>query len=100
MKDEIGESFNDIETFEELKEIIDDYIDYYNNERYQYNLAKLSPNEFYEYYRTGNYPLKEYIKEPKKIKEKIEKIKKGKDARNQKSSKTQDILSNNNSSSI
>lgn len=59
MKDEIGESFNDIETFEELKEIIDDYIDYYNNERYQYNLAKLSPNEFYEYYRTGNYPLKE-----------------------------------------
>lgn len=97
MKDEIGENFKDIETFEELKEIIDDYIDYYNNERYQYNLAKLSPNEFYEYYQTGNYPLKEYIKEPDKIKEKIKKVK---DARNQESSKTQDILSNNNSSSI
>ena len=29
-------------TFEELKGIIDDWMDYYNNERYQWNLSKLS----------------------------------------------------------
>jgi DNA-directed RNA polymerase beta' subunit len=34
-----------------------DWIDYYNNERYQWSLAKLSPNEYYEYIKTGVYPL-------------------------------------------
>ena len=33
-------------------------MDYYNNERYQWELAKLAPNEFYEFYNTGIYPLK------------------------------------------
>ena len=33
-------------------------MDYYNTERYQWNLAKLSPNEYYEYLITGIYPLK------------------------------------------
>lgn len=33
------------------------WMDYYNNERYQWDLARLSPNEFYEYIRTGIYPL-------------------------------------------
>jgi putative transposase len=33
MKDEIN--LKDCGTFEKLVEIIDDYIDYYNNERYQ-----------------------------------------------------------------
>ena len=32
--------------------------DSYNNERYQWNLAKLSPNEYYQFYMTGEYPLK------------------------------------------
>ena len=41
-----------------MKLIIDDYMDYYNTERYQCNLAKLSPNEYYEYLTTGIYPLK------------------------------------------
>ena len=45
-------------TFGEVKKIIDDWMDYYNNERYQWNLAKLSPNEYYEYIKTGIYPLK------------------------------------------
>ncbi len=33
-------------------------MDYYNKERYQWELAKLSPDEFYEFYTTGEYPLK------------------------------------------
>lgn len=44
--------------FSEVEALIDDYIDYYNNERYQWDLAKLAPNEFYEYSITGIYPLK------------------------------------------
>lgn len=75
MKDEIGEYFKEIESFEELKQIVDDYMDYYNNERYQYNLAKLSPNEFLQYFKTGIYPLKDLVNEPAKIIEKFKKIK-------------------------
>ena len=56
MKDEID--LSNCKTFEEVKSIIDDWMDYYNNERYQWNLAKLSPNEYYEYITTGVYPLK------------------------------------------
>lgn len=56
MKDEID--LSNCKTFEEVKKIIDDWIDYYNNERYQWNLAKLSPNKYYEYITTGIYPLK------------------------------------------
>ena len=56
MKDEID--LSKCKTFEEVKKIIDDWIDYYNNERYQWNLAKLSTNEYYEYITTGIYPLK------------------------------------------
>lgn len=56
MKDEID--LSKCKEFIEVKEIIDDWMDYYNNERYQWNLAKLSPNEYYEYIKTGIYPLK------------------------------------------
>ena len=41
MKDEID--ISECKTFEEVKAIIDDWINYYNNERYQWQLAKLSP---------------------------------------------------------
>ncbi len=34
----------------------DDWIDYYNNDRYQWDLAKLSPNEYYTYLSSGAYP--------------------------------------------
>jgi transposase InsO family protein len=37
--------------------IIDDWIDYYNNERYQWDLHKLSPNEFYEWIANSVWPL-------------------------------------------
>ena len=56
MKDEID--LSKCKEFVEVKEIIDDWMDYYNNERYQWNLAKLSPNEYYKYITTGIYPLK------------------------------------------
>ena len=44
-------------SFEEIHAEIDDWMDYYNNDRYQWSLAKLSPREFYEYLMTGEYPL-------------------------------------------
>ena len=43
--------------FEEILVEVDDWMDYYNNDRYQWGLAKLSPREFYEYLMTGEYPL-------------------------------------------
>ena len=57
MKDSVKKKKKKATSFEEVKTIIDDYIDYYNNERYQWKLAKPSPNEFYEYVTTGVYPL-------------------------------------------
>ena len=56
MKDEID--LSKCKTFNEVKAIIDDWIYYYNHERYQWDLAKLSPCEYYEYIITGIYPLK------------------------------------------
>lgn len=58
MKDHIKDKIKKCETYEEVVAVIDDYMDYYNNEKYQWELAKLSPNEFYEFCRTGIYPLK------------------------------------------
>ena len=43
--------------FDEVKELIDDYMSYYNSERYQWDLAKLSPDEYFSFVTTGNYPL-------------------------------------------
>ena len=63
MKDEIDVS--KCTKYRQVKEIIDDWIDYYNNERYQWQLAKLSPNEYYLYITTGVYPLSEVINESK-----------------------------------
>lgn len=56
MKDEIH--LKDCSCFEELCQEVDNYMDYYNNERYQWKLAKLSPNQYAEYLKTGEYPLK------------------------------------------
>lgn len=64
MKDEIDVS--GCEKYRDVRAIVDDWIDYYNNERYQWQLAKLSPNEYYGYITTGIYPLKGIIDERKK----------------------------------
>lgn len=55
MKDEIDISW--CTAFEQVCKVVSDWTDYYNNERYQWDLAKLSPREYYEYCITGVYPL-------------------------------------------
>ena len=55
MKDEIDISW--CTTFEEIHQVISDWTDYYNNERYQWDLARLAPKEYYKYLVTGEYPL-------------------------------------------
>ena len=57
MKDEIKYEVEKCETFESVKMIIDDWMDYYNNDRYQWDLLKLSPKEYYQYITTGVYPI-------------------------------------------
>ncbi|WP_293729835.1 IS3 family transposase [uncultured Phascolarctobacterium sp.] len=67
MKDEIGAAMAQVTSFGGAKELIDDWIDYYNNDRGQWLLAKLSPNEFYDYCNTGVYPLISYSKTSDKV---------------------------------
>jgi len=57
MKDEIGEKLSQCYGHEDVCRVIDDWADYYNNDRYQWSLAKLSPYEYYHYITTGRYPL-------------------------------------------
>lgn len=57
MKDSIKDKLKEATEFIQVKAIVDDYIDYYNNERYQWQLAKLSPNEYYQFCVTGEYSL-------------------------------------------
>lgn len=58
MKDEIAELIADCETYDEVVLVVDDWMDYYNNDRYQWDLEKLSPREYYLYLQTGVYPIK------------------------------------------
>lgn len=60
MKDEIKYEVAMMKTFAEVKAKIDDWIDYYNNDRYQWDLLKLSPKEYYSYVTTGVYPLQNW----------------------------------------
>ena len=57
MKDEIRHDVERMTNFNDVKAKIVDWIDYYNTDRYQWDLAKLSPREFYQYTLTGIYPL-------------------------------------------
>lgn len=56
MKDEIH--LDNCQYFKDLLQEVDNYMDYYNNDRYQWELAKLSPNQYVEYLKTGQYLLK------------------------------------------
>ncbi len=60
MKDEIKEQIAACNTYTEVGDVIDGFMDYYNKDRYQWELMKLSPNEYYEYLNTGIYPLPQY----------------------------------------
>lgn len=56
MKDEIN--LIDCKTLEEVEKAIDDYMDYYNNYRYQWNLKRMSPKAYsdklrYKAYKNG-----------------------------------------------
>ncbi len=64
MKDELADKMKTWECFEDVKQDVDDWIDYYNNDRYQWPLAKLSPNQYYDYITTGEYPLSGLLPEP------------------------------------
>lgn len=64
MKDEIKYEIAMMKKFSDVKAKIDDWIDYYNNDRYQWDLAKLSPKEYYSYVTTGIYPLKKWGSAP------------------------------------
>jgi len=55
MKDEIN--ISECLTLDEIHMVISDWCDYYNTERYQWDLARLSPKEYYKYCVTGDYPL-------------------------------------------
>ena len=55
MKDEID--LSGCTCFEHIHQAIRAWADYYNNERYQWDLARLAPAEYYRYLMTGEYPL-------------------------------------------
>lgn len=55
MKDEID--LSRCQTHEQVAVLIEDWIDYYNNDRYQWDLEKLSPNEYWQYICSGIHPL-------------------------------------------
>lgn len=57
MKDHLMERIDGAKKFNQIQAAVDDYMDYYNNERYVWDLAYLSPNEYYKFVTTGKYPL-------------------------------------------
>ena len=44
MKDDVD--YKDCKTFDELKIAIEEYIEYYNNQRYQWDLKKMTPIQY------------------------------------------------------
>ena len=62
MKDEIADLIEACETYEQVVAQVDDWMDYYNNDRGQWDLLKLTPKEYYEYLQTRIYPLPVYEK--------------------------------------
>ena len=57
MKDHILDKVKECPEFQQIKDIVEDYVDYYNNEAYVWELCRLSPNEYYKFVTTGVYPL-------------------------------------------
>jgi len=61
MKDELRDEIARCQTIGDVLARVDDWMDYYNNDRYQWDLLKLSPREYYQYLQTGIYPLPVYV---------------------------------------
>lgn len=59
MKDEIRVSVAD--SHQKIQEAVLNWIDYYNNERYQWSLAKLAPAEYFRFLTIGEYPIPEEV---------------------------------------
>lgn len=57
MKDELSIKQKGWSVYDDVKQDIDDWMDYYNHDRGQWNLGKLTPSEFYNYIKTGINPL-------------------------------------------
>ena len=55
MKDELD--LSECCSYGEILNAVRDWTEYYNTERYQWDLARLSPVEYYQYLTTGIYPL-------------------------------------------
>ena len=56
MKQELQSRAKTWDNYETVKATIDDWMDYYNHDRYQLGLAKMSPCEYYQYITTGRWP--------------------------------------------
>lgn len=56
MKDELVSEMPDWTSFAEAKASVDRWMEYCNRDRRQWDLAKLSPDEYYHYITTGEYP--------------------------------------------
>lgn len=57
MKDHIKAKLAECTGYAEVKLIVDEYMGYYNGRRYQWQLAKLAPDEYFKFFITGEYPL-------------------------------------------
>lgn len=53
--------------FGSARKLVDGYLRAYNAEHYQYDLAGLTPSEFYQYAATGVYPLDSYFGVPASV---------------------------------
>lgn len=56
MKDELAQRIKHWRALEQVRYDVDDWIDYYNNDRGQRQLQHLSPNEYYNFITTRKYP--------------------------------------------
>ncbi len=56
MKDELAPYIPLWESFDDVKYRITDWMDYYNNDRYQAQLKGMAPNEYYHYIVTNILP--------------------------------------------
>ena len=56
-KDELRKKSSNWNSYETIRDDIDDWMDYYNNDRYKEMLGKMAPSEYYRYLTTGYNPL-------------------------------------------
>ena len=53
MKDELKDEIAKCKDFPAVSDRVDDWMDYYNTDRYQWDLLKLSPREYFQYLKTS-----------------------------------------------